>query len=203
MIYRVIDISEEFYSEELYNEAFCNMTKARQEKALRYKEPQDRRRCVFADYLLREMLKNFFDIDSPEIITDEKGKPHISGCSLFISISHSGDFVACAVDKSPIGIDLECPRKVTENLISYISTEEEKCYILGADKDTIDEETTFRFLEVWTAKEAYLKYTGEGLRGGIQSVKVADDKGLSSVLSTGQKLLSLREQGYILSIVYK
>ncbi len=203
MIYRVIDISEEFYSEELYNEAFCNMTKARQEKALRYKEPQDRRRCVFADYLLREMLKNFFDIDSPEIITDEKGKPHIRGNSLFISISHSGDFVACAVDKSPIGIDLECPRKVTENLISYISTEEEKCYILGADKDTIDEETTFRFLEVWTAKEAYLKYTGEGLRGGIQSVKVADDKGLSSVLSTGQKLLSLREQGYILSIVCK
>ncbi len=201
MNYRVIDISEKLYTDKLYNEAFFKMSKSRQEKALRYKSTEDRRRCVFADYLLKEMLRDFYNMEQPSVITDEKGKPHLEGDELFISISHSGNFVACAIHSESVGIDLETPRKITESLISYISTDEEKEYIL-AGRSQSESEVTLRFLEVWTAKEAYLKYTGEGLQGGIQSISVADTSGLLPALNSTQKVHTTREDGYVLSVVY-
>lgn len=175
MIFRIINTKDNFCNEELYRKAYNAMDNARKAKADRYRQEADKRCCVFSDMLLREMLREHYSLDAPEFYTDEKGKPHIKGDKVHFSISHSGEYVACAVDSSPVGIDIERIRTVTLPLIKRVCTEEELQYVLGGtDTQNMDSETCVRFLHLWCAKEAYLKYTGEGLAGGLKSLSFAN-----------------------------
>lgn len=179
MIFRIINTKDNFCNEELYRKAYNAMDGTRKAKADRYRQEADKRCCVFSDMLLREMLREHYSLDAPEFYTDEKGKPHIKGDKVHFSISHSGEYVACAVDSSPVGIDIERIRTVTLSLIKRVCTEEELQYVLGGnDAQNVDCEVCLRFLHLWCAKEAYLKYTGEGLAGGLKSLSFAHKNGI-------------------------
>lgn len=84
----------------------------------------------------------------------EGGKPYIEDGPCF-SVSHSGNLFACAVFGSAIGIDIQYRRDVDTSGISrrYFADEEIK-------KVETDENW---FFKIWARKEAYAKYTGEGL----------------------------------------
>lgn len=71
------------------------------------------------------------------------GKPFLP--DIFFSITHTEGFVAVAMGKSAVGLDAE--RRRERKVSSYLRrlTEREK------DED---------FFELWTAKEAYVKYIG-------------------------------------------
>lgn len=90
-----------------------------------------------------------------EIQRDSCGKPFIPGNKWFVSISHSGDYVVCAVDRTPVGVDVERIRPIRESLVHRACTKRETDYIYseaeGADR---------RFMECWTAKEALFKCCG-------------------------------------------
>ncbi|WP_193096101.1 4'-phosphopantetheinyl transferase family protein [Brevibacterium sp. FME17] len=84
------------------------------------------------------------------------GKPQIMGAEL--SLSRSGDMVAVASapSSSPIGIDIEhIPNEVFSGFDEYVLTSGESLSP-GAN-------TTRRRIELWVAKEAALKTTGDGL----------------------------------------
>ncbi|MBQ8001503.1 MAG: 4'-phosphopantetheinyl transferase superfamily protein [Ruminococcus sp.] len=196
MIYRIINISESCYSEELYQKAYLAMTSQRQAKADRYKQEADKRCCVFADMLLREMLGEYFCIESPEFYTDEKGKPHLKGDTVHFSISHSGDYIACAAGSAPVGIDIEKIRTVELSLIKRVCTDEELSYVLSGNNADCE-----RFLQVWCAKEAYLKYTGQGLSGGLKSITVADKAGIKSNPLPHLKLEAFSTEEYVCAII--
>jgi len=91
-------------------------------------------------------------------MTDE-GKPLcIDGPA--VSLTHSGDFVACAVAGSgEIGIDLEISdlRRRTKDIARRYFSKEEAGW-LGTQHDD-------RFYMLWVLKEAYSKALGCGLRG--------------------------------------
>jgi phosphopantetheine--protein transferase-like protein len=58
------------------------------------------------------------------------------------------------VSGTPVGIDIEKIKPVTDKLINYVCNENEREYIeSGNDKE-------YRFFAVWTAKEAYFKKNG-------------------------------------------
>ncbi len=177
MIYRIINLSHSMFDKELYQKAYNAMSPERKAKADRYKQEADKRSCVFADMLLREMLRDNCSVTEPEFYTDVNGKPQLTGDKVHFSISHSGEFVACAVNFAPVGIDIEKIRTVEFSLIQRVCTEEELCFVLNADS-SVDKSACERFLKVWCAKEAYLKYTGEGLKGGLKSISVADKTGI-------------------------
>ncbi|SCU78462.1 Holo-ACP synthase 2 [Cupriavidus necator] len=79
-----------------------------------------------------------------------------------LSISHSGDLIACAVGSDALGLDLEPVRhrKGLDALYGAITTEAERatlaCHVTPAD-------TVHRFAHAWTLKEAGLKRHGGGL----------------------------------------
>lgn len=77
---------------------------------------------------------------------------------LFVSISHSGGFTACAVSHAPIGLDLESPQRQREleGLIELCCTPAERALFAAADSEAL-------FYELWTVKEAWLKRRGEWL----------------------------------------
>ena len=111
--------------------------------------------------LLRHTLERWTGdpAESHRLTTTEHGKPLcIDGPA--VSITHSGDLVACAVTESgDIGIDLELPkqrRKTTDIALGYFSGEEARW---------LKTQPADRFYMLWVLKEAYLKLIGRGLSG--------------------------------------
>ena len=83
---------------------------------------------------------------------------HSPTCIHF-NLSHSGDFVACAVSSHECGVDIQEIRPVRDSLITKNLSEEEQTdllYFEGAARE-------LRFFEYWVLKEAYIKAIGQGI----------------------------------------
>lgn len=83
-----------------------------------------------------------------------------------ISVSHSGDFLACAVaPRGAVGVDIETrpPRASLDGIAERYFTPAEARWV-GDDPGT-------RFPLLWVLKEAYLKALGVGLAGGLGSLE--------------------------------
>ena len=94
----------------------------------------------------------------PELARTEKGKPYFpSFPNVHFSWSHSGPYVLCALSGKPVGADIERVRPRRASLPAYAFTEAERRDYrrLGADWPA--------FYTLWTRKEAWCKYTGDGL----------------------------------------
>lgn len=90
-------------------------------------------------------------------ISAESGsKPIIVGHSnLHISLSHSNDYLACALADHPIGIDLECEneKRATNDLIAFICNDTEQGLFHGLS----EQQRQSQLIALWTIKEAWLK----------------------------------------------
>ncbi len=83
----------------------------------------------------------------------ENGKPFLKDYTNFhFNISHSSSRFAVAISSSPVGVDIEklCERNL--KIANRRFTKSEVAYIDG---------DTNRFIEVWTKKEAYIKFGGK------------------------------------------
>ena len=109
--------------------------------------------------LLVEMLRsNGLLKELPSIEYAEGGKPYIKNYpELHFNLSHCRRYVAVAIHSSPVGVDIECRRKVSQSLIRRVCSEDEQQSIATAQDPDME------FLRLWTCKEAYLKYTGTGI----------------------------------------
>ena len=90
-----------------------------------------------------------------KIIRDEKGKPHIEGAELYISISHSQSVAAVALSKKPVGIDIQVISEENKKITERFFTDDEKEKIKNADSKKE------AFTAVWTVKEANFKLYGD------------------------------------------
>ena len=113
---------------------------------------------------LESVLKEKFNIKMPEIKKGSHGKPYFPGTDIHFNISHSGDFKVLAIAETPVGVDIEKVRKADLRVAKRFC-ENEYNYITQKDSE-------HRFFEIWTKKEAYLKYKGTGLKGGLDSFDV-------------------------------
>lgn len=124
------------------------------------------------DTMIRESLKTYISGHSlppydGEIKRTELGKPYID-YPLHIGVTHTDDIVIIAIDENEFGIDAEkVGRKMErrEKIAERFFTENE---LLQAHDDE-------SFLDIWVKKEAYVKFTGEGL----SSMKACDVTTLS------------------------
>lgn len=97
---------------------------------------------------------------------DKNGRPYFEEGTCDFSITHTQNHVFCAVidgedEPMRIGIDAEdLGRPDLSNLeemaARWFSENEQKAFLASPTKET--------FLRIWTRKEAYAKYTGEGLK---------------------------------------
>ena len=132
-----------------------------------------------AHRLLRDMLTDIRQESAActEISRDEHGRPFLKSCPgrIDFNLSHAGKYAVCAIavaeheEESPrVGVDLEIPhpRISAKRIAERFFAEEEIAYLAEAD---------FRedlFLDLWTKKEAYLKFVGTGLSGGMKQVSI-------------------------------
>lgn len=103
------------------------------------------------------------------------GKPFFPECpQIHFSISHSGAYWACAIAGAPIGLDLQQHvqlqketaeeaavryRRMAHRFFHPVEAE----YVCMPEKEEGLQESYRRFFSVWSAREAYVKYTGQGI----------------------------------------
>ena len=108
------------------------------------------------------------------------------------SVSHSGEYWACAISAQRLGLDLQQENfSGTERIARRFFHPEEKAY-LGKYPE--------RFFRVWTAKESYVKFTGEGVTDQFGDFSVVEGGALRGELSgAGFRFLPF-EGGYALCL---
>ena len=114
----------------------------------------------------------------PELSYGEHGKPYFKSfelANIFFSISHTKDFAGVAFAKSEVGFDCEnmSTRNYSEDRIRKIANRvfcSDEIEYVFSEIERFEE----RFFEIWTAKEAYSKYTGTGFSEEFRSFSVME-----------------------------
>lgn len=121
------------------------------QKILSYSVPKDRLERAGAALLLTHVLSEI-GLDVNDVFFSERGKPlHPAIC---FSYAHSENLVVLAVSSKPIGCDVEKIRRIPRSVLRRFTASERSW--IGED--------AYAFFRIWTGKESYVKYTGEGLR---------------------------------------
>ena len=119
-------------------------------------------RDMLFDYVVeKEKVKN-------TILYNKYGKPDFKDKKYHFNISHSGDGVVMAFSDSEVGIDLQKVTNYTEDRIDKLAS---RIYN-DNDYNYFDTDDNITFTEIWTIKEAYLKYIGVGLVKNLHDVEI-------------------------------
>lgn len=116
--------------------------------------------------ILGEMIKTEYGIENFVVNTGKNGKPYTDVC--YFNISHSEDYLACAISENEIGIDIEVLRDIKPRNYYKLFSENESKYVNFSN-------TSQRYLMIWTRKEALLKAKGERLAFASKINTVSDD----------------------------
>lgn len=129
---------------------------------------RDARNCLLGDILARVEICRFTDLDMKQIdfSVNEHGKPFIvDKIPIQFNISHSGNYIACAITDGPVGVDIELVKTANMQIAKRFFTTDETAYIMDGHKN-------IRFYEVWTKKESRIKWEGMGLHKPLPSFSV-------------------------------
>lgn len=101
------------------------------------------------------------------IARTDLGKPYFPHTPwLHLSISHSGKYWACAIADQTIGFDIqqkELPRQETPEEMLRRHKKMAHRFFHPLEATFVDQDPENNFLTVWTAREAYVKCTGQGI----------------------------------------
>lgn len=112
---------------------------------------------ISGEVLVKKALTDY----SHDMYTDaivkrgEYGKPYFENVPVCFSISHSGEIWACLMADFNVGMDIQLYRQLKyEKVAQRFFAENEAEYI--------KEQGIHAFFQVWSRKEAFVKYTGKG-----------------------------------------
>lgn len=120
-----------------------------------------RRESVLGKALLAHMLKEMYGVDNFFADCSENGKPFIVNSPLHFNISHCDDYILCVCANRAVGCDVEKVRPYNEKVACRFFTSDEFNVLSGSKNRDAD------FMRMWTLKESALKFSGEGLSGGL------------------------------------
>ncbi len=126
----------------------------RQARVTRLQDTQKRAQCAAAGLLLTHLFGR--DGQPPRLTHGSRGKPYLIGEDApYFSLSHSGNYVFCAVADSEVGLDAQehipCRDKVAAR------------WFTDPEREWLADDPDGRFAMLWAKKEAYCKFTGFGL----------------------------------------
>lgn len=182
------------------------ISEEKRQRARKFIKTEDKVRCILGELLLRKALVENFEINNDSISFEKNqyGKPKIAKREdIYFNISHSGNYVVCAVDYNEIGVDVEeIGNSDIFGIVTSFFGEKEKEYILGKE-DEVE-----RFYEIWTLKESFVKCIGKGLSmpfnkfnicvSNLNNIKVECEE-----INEEFYFKEIPLQGYKLSLCYK
>lgn len=120
-------------------------------KASRYAYEMGKKEHLASDHFKNKYVGDYYYNEHNKPVSD----------STYFNISHSYGYIAFAMcsDKL-IGVDIELVRNVKDDLIRYVSSDEEFKFVKG----NVD------FYKLWTTKESVTKCYGEGILRDVKSI---------------------------------
>lgn len=129
---------------------------------------------ITLDNIIKE-IKSPFNF---EVYCGPHGKPYIKEQPFFYNISHSGDYVFCAVSGQEIGADIQKKESGREKRVAerFFSGRE-----MAAIREMSDDAgKRDLFYRLWTRKEALGKLSGDGIASCTDKCLLDLDKGIAS-----------------------
>lgn len=167
----IILIADEDLPRERFEELLGFVPSEKRERILRFRSYRDAQNCLLGDVLARQEISRVTGLKNEELefSVSDCGKPFLKNVDdIHYNISHSGHYIALALDNEPVGIDIERLRPIEdryEKIAKRFFTPDEAEYIQG---------NVPRFMEIWTKKEARIKWEGKGLSKPLPSFDVLD-----------------------------
>lgn len=212
--YSVADIR--MFDDESFNEFYSYISKYRQEKADSYKLKNDRKLSILSSYQL-EKLFSFMGVKEPyNYSVLPNGKPILLGDDISFSLTHSGNYAACAVSrKYDVGIDVEdvmlkkrrmdrlkkaAYKFFLEDEIKYIDFEmcdnepihnNEAMEHVIHNNEAMEHIIRDKFFKIWTFKEAYMKAKGISLIDAMKKDIFSEGKDTLVQKHTSEAVLSI------------
>lgn len=163
-----------------------------EKKALvhRFKFEIDKKLSLISDVFVRYIVCKVLDVNNSDIILKKNsfGKPFLEGFPDFqFNISHTRNAIVIGFSEKPIGIDIEKITVADLLVAERFFNENELKYILsGQQRNKL-------FYEVWTKKEAYIKWLGKGLSIPLETFDIISDEldGLLNLIQIGDYLISI------------
>ena len=146
------------------------------DQLVRFNNETRRARFVVSRGMRRKLVADCIGRPAETLVFVEDGetKPrlvHADGWDF--NVSHAGDYVAVAVRRGPVGVDVELVREVREMasiVARYFHSDE--CSAWQALDENLREEA---FFVLWSAREAAMKCAGLGLARGMAVTRVGPE----------------------------
>lgn len=145
---------------------FPLVSEQRRGQALQYTHIFGQYTCLKSYCLLTELLRKhglLHGNEVPDFEYNEYGKPYIRDGVEF-SISHCKQGILVAIDRRPIGVDIESIRSANEALVRRTMNENERACIANAECPDM------AFTRLWTQKEAVVKQRGTGIISDLHEI---------------------------------
>ena len=146
-----------------------NLTTERIERMKLIKEPDKRERFLMSEFITIELLEKMYGIKEPKILGKAGEKPWVDQIEkINLSRSYADENLVVAFEVNhAIGVDCEPIKPKDNKVMEYFFTKEERDYVTSSDDKDL------AFTVIWTRKESYMKYTGEGMMMQFQLLNTA------------------------------
>ncbi len=165
----------------LFQAALDNVSMYRQAKVTRIKMNPDKRLSLGAGLLIDYGLKHLVDLGLADInlaekdMSYEKGeneKPYFKGFPrIHFNASHSGSYAVVIFSDCEVGIDIQEHRHYNLSIAKRYFTQREYAYLEGLEPASQANE----FFRLWSLKESYIKFTGQGVSQGLDACEFVGD----------------------------
>lgn len=135
----------------------------KRERILKQKIKQNADNMLIGENLAKVAIKKTFGVDiaKRKFAYTEYGKPYLPDYpDVHFNISHSGEYIVCAVSDKPVGIDIQKIGEYNSDVAKRVCNEKELVQI----ENSLDKAS--EFTKLWTQKEAVLKMYGVGITSG-------------------------------------
>lgn len=151
---------------------FSGVSEETSEAVVQYRSAKVRRTKLLGEVMVGELLRMVFGLEKGtyRLVKGEHGKPYVAGSAVpvFFNLSHSGDYIVCALSEQEVGVDIERTGKMKMEVARRFFHPGE-VEVLEALPDEKRNDMFFRY---WSVKESFLKYTGSGLSFPLCSFEV-------------------------------
>lgn len=147
------------------------------------------RLMAVAEYYRNRCSNSEAAVDIWQINRTDRGKPYFPyQPKLHFSISHSGEYWACAMADQPIGLDLQehvTRKDETPEIAAARYGKMAQRFFHPKEAEYVKQDSYRRFFEIWAARESYVKYTGQGIDDHFGEICVLPEEGQKEYLSDG------------------
>ncbi|RYE26025.1 MAG: 4'-phosphopantetheinyl transferase superfamily protein [Sphingobacteriales bacterium] len=140
------------------------------QKMQKYRHKIDAYRSLFAESLAKYCIGQYTCIPCQGVVFQylANGKPYVELDHVHFNISHSGNWVVCAVSHKPVGVDIEqqLPNDLND-VAGFFSLQEQQDLFNRPKQEQLE-----YFYSLWTLKESFIKQTGEGFSRDLNSYSI-------------------------------